>query len=123
MKPFPLRIAVGSKSGLSVDVHFGHAKQFLVYEVTPDQCRLLETREVGNYCHGKHGSESAMQKILFTIKDCQAVFSAMIGEGPKSKLAAIQVESVTDYGYEAIEESLLEFARLYRQRSSAASEA
>lgn len=107
---FPLKIAVGSKSGLGIDVHFGHARQFLVYEVSQNACRLLETREVDHYCHGKHGSESAMQKILFTIKDCQAVFSAMIGDGPKQKLAAINVESVTDYGYEAIEESLLDYA-------------
>ena len=118
-----LKLAVGTKSGISIDVHFGHAKQFLVYEVTPDQCELLETREVEHYCHGKHGSESAMQKILFTIKDCQAVFSAMIGDGPKAKLAAINVQSVTDYGYEAIEESLRDYAAKFNQQPLAEQEA
>lgn len=111
MTNFPIKVAVGTKTGISIDVHFGHATQFLIYEISPENCTLLETREVEHYCHGQHGSESAMQKILFTIKDCYAVFSAMIGDGPKDKLAAIGVKSVSHYGHEAIEDSLLSYAK------------
>jgi hypothetical protein len=52
-----------------------------------------------------------MQKILFTIQDCYAVFSAMIGDGPKNKLAAINVRSVSDYGHEEIQSALLNYAQ------------
>lgn len=111
MTSFPIKVAVGTKTQISIDVHFGHAKQFLIFELTPSDCKYIETREVENYCHGHHGSDSAMQKILHTIKDCHAVFSAMIGDGPKEKLANIGVLSVTDYGHEAIEDSILDYAQ------------
>ena len=52
-----------------------------------------------------------MGKILETIKDCQAVFVAKIGEGPTEKLNAIGVQAVASYAYEALEESLLDYVQ------------
>ncbi len=118
MVEFPIKVAVGTKTGISIDVHFGHARQFLIYELRPDSCQLLEAREVDHYCHGQHGSDSAMQKILFTIKDCHAVFSAMIDDGPKSKLAAIGVQSVSDFGHEAIEASIIHYAQALAKKAA-----
>lgn len=105
-----LRLAVASKEGMAISEHFGHARAFLIYEVDAAGCRLLESREVEHYCLGNSSSQSAMQKILHTIKDCRAVFVARIGDGPTEKLAAIGVEAVADYAYEAIEPSLLDYA-------------
>ena len=107
---FPLKLAVASKEGRAISEHFGHAKQFWIYAVSPEACQLLEKREVEHYCLGNHSSKTAMGKILETIKDCQAVFVAKIGDGPLEKLAAIGVASVTDYAYEGIEESLCAYA-------------
>jgi predicted Fe-Mo cluster-binding NifX family protein len=97
------KLAVASKKGLAISEHFGHAKQFWIYAVTPQRCELLEKREVEHYCLGNHSSKTAMAKILETIKDCKAVFVAKIGDGPIEKLAAIGVQAVADYAYEAIE--------------------
>jgi predicted Fe-Mo cluster-binding NifX family protein len=108
--PTPLKVAVASKEGLAVSEHFGHAKQFRVYEVSPGHCRLLEQRVVAHYCQGNRGSSSAMEQILATIQDCQAVLVARIGDGPTEKLAAIGVQAVTDYAYQAIEDALLDYA-------------
>lgn len=119
MIELPIKVAVGAKTGVSIDVHFGHARQLLIYELTPNSCQLLEARDVEHYCHGQHGSDSAMQKILFTIQDCYAVFSAMIGNGPKSILAAIGVRSVTDYGHEAIAVSIIHYAQSLNQKAGA----
>lgn len=119
MTEFPVKLAVASREGLAVSEHFGHAKRFLVYQVSPGACQLLETREVEHYCLGQHSSQSAMAGILEAIKDCRAVFVAKIGEGPTEKLRAIGVEAVADYACEAIEASLLNYAN----RLTAAGEA
>ncbi|PIW50135.1 MAG: dinitrogenase iron-molybdenum cofactor biosynthesis protein [Zetaproteobacteria bacterium CG12_big_fil_rev_8_21_14_0_65_54_13] len=109
MSKAQLKLAVASKDGISINAHFGHAKAFHIYSVSEDQCLLLELRQVEHYCHGHHGSQSAMAMILQTIRDCHAVFVAKIGDGPADKLAAIGVDAVADYAYEAIEPSLLDY--------------
>ncbi|MYM62283.1 NifB/NifX family molybdenum-iron cluster-binding protein [Pseudomaricurvus sp. HS19] len=100
------RIAVASKDGLSVNLHFGHAKEFFVYDVSDDAITLLERRKVDHYCHGQTGDQSAMQKILATINDCSAVLVAKIGDGPIAKLSRIGVTAVDEYAYQGVEESL-----------------
>jgi len=104
-------VAVASKDGISINQHFGHAKRFWIYQVQQESCTLLEEREVEHYCHGNSGSQSAMAMILETIRDCDAVFVAKIGDGPKEKLAAINVIAVDDYAHEAIKPSLLDYAQ------------
>ena len=111
MTAFPLKLAVASKEGRAISEHFGHARRFAVYAVAPDSCRLLETREVEHYCLGNSSSQSAMAGILEAIRDCQAVFVAKIGDGPTEKLRAIGVHAVAGYAWEAIEASLLDYAR------------
>lgn len=111
MSEFPVKLAVASKEGQAISEHFGHAKRFAIYEVGPAACRLLEEREVAHYCLGNSASQSAMAGILAAIQDCQAVFVAKIGDGPTDKLRAIGVHAVAGYAWEAIEESLLDYAR------------
>lgn len=103
------RFAVASKEGAAISEHFGHAKRFAIYKVSSSDCELLEHREVDHYCHGHTGDQSAMQKILKTIADCQAVFVAKIGDGPTDKLAAMGVAAVSDYAWEPIEASLMDY--------------
>ncbi|WP_339075252.1 NifB/NifX family molybdenum-iron cluster-binding protein [Teredinibacter turnerae] len=103
------KLAVASKDGISINLHFGHSDTFWIYTVSGKEIALLEKREVDKYCHGHTGSQSAMQKILATINDCTAVFSAKIGDGPTEKLRKIGVFAVSDYAYEAVEESLLAY--------------
>ncbi len=109
MIEFPIKLAVASKEGMAISEHFGHAKQFRIYEATQENCHLLETREVSHYCLGQHSDQTAMAGILETIKDCYAVFVAKIGDGPTEKLQAVGVRAVSRYAYEAIEDSLLDY--------------
>jgi len=105
----PLRLAVASKEGLAISEHFGHAKQFLIYEVNSDSCELVEKRQVEHYCLGNHSSQTAMAGILEAIKDCHAVFVAKIGDSPTKKLNAIGVKAVSNYAWEEIEPALLAY--------------
>lgn len=103
------RIAVASKEGLAISEHFGHAKQFFIYEVTNQVCQLLEKREVSHYCLGGHSDKSALSGILESIKDCNAVFVAKIGDSPSEKLAQRGITAVSQYAWEEIEPSLLDY--------------
>jgi len=112
MTGLPLKLAVASKDGISINEHFGHAKVFHINSVSENQCLLLEQRQVEHYCHGNSGNQSAMAMILQTISDCHGAFVAKIGDGPAEKLAAIGVQAISDYAYEAVEASLLDYVRI-----------
>lgn len=100
------KIAVASKDGISINLHFGHAKTFLIYEVSKDQIKLLETRDVDQYCHDHTESESAMDKILKTIADCTSVMVAKIGDVPAERLLKHGIKAINEFAYEGIEPSL-----------------
>jgi len=103
------RLAVATKDGISINLHFGHAKEFWIYEKAGDEIQFLEKRLVDHYCHGQHGDQSAMQKILITIADCEAVFVAKVGDGPIAKLRAVGVEAVAEFAYESIMDALRQY--------------
>lgn len=104
------RVAIASKEGLAISEHFGHAKQFYIYDIQPDQCQLVEQRHVDHYCLGGSSDKSALAGILETISDCQAVFVAKIGDGPTEKLNARGIEAVSEYAWEEIEPALRDYA-------------
>ncbi|WP_434084443.1 radical SAM protein [Lacrimispora xylanisolvens] len=47
-----LRFAVASKSGVVVDTHFGHAKEFYLYDYRNGEVRFAGKRNVEQYCQG-----------------------------------------------------------------------
>ena len=105
-----LRIAVASKEGQAVSEHFGHARLFHIYDVDKDHCTFIEKRDVDHYCLGGHSDKNALAGILEAVSDCQSVFVAKIGDGPTDKLNARGIEAVSDYAWEEIEPSLLDYA-------------
>lgn len=84
-----VRFAVASKSGMLVDLHFGQADEFYIYESDGDQARLVEKRSVPRYCGGAEEcdeDESKMDRILKTVSDCGGVLALRIGYAPSQKL-------------------------------------
>lgn len=105
------QVAVASQEGVAISEHFGHAKRFFIYEIDSDGVRLLEQRDVRHYCLGGSSDKSAMAEILDTIADCSAVFVAKCGDGPTEKLAARGITAVSDYAWEEIEPSLMDYVK------------
>ena len=105
-----IRVAVATKEGAAVSEHFGHAKAFHIYDLSADACRFVEQRQVRHYCLGGSSDKTAMTEILETIQDCAAVLVAKVGDGPSEKLAARGITAISDYAWEAIEPSLLDYA-------------
>ena len=101
------RVGVASKGSGVVDVHFGHADLFAIYDVDATGVRLVEERAVEHYCQGGFGDEDKREAILRALADCAACFVARIGDGPRAKLKGAGIDAVDDHAYTAIEPALM----------------
>ena len=95
-----IRIAVASKTGMTVDQHFGQAEQFYIYESDGDAASYVETRSVSKYCNGMDdcGEKAGrMAGILAAVDDCKGVLALRIGESPLKKLETKGIRVFTLY--------------------------
>ncbi len=77
-----IRVAVASNDGKYVNQHFGHAQQFLIFDVDPDGAyEFLEIRKNLPSCKGGESNETERMATLKIIKDCDAVVVSRIGQG------------------------------------------
>ncbi len=94
-------VAVATKGGGRVNQHFGHAKEFMIYEVTATKVQFVGHRKVAHYCQGGYGEEATMEGILSAIADCKAVLASKIGPCPQKELEKVGIRVVE--GYDVIE--------------------
>jgi nitrogen fixation protein NifB len=95
--PETFKIAVTSKYGRLVDQHFGHATQFLIYQASGNDYRLVETRPAEKYCdNAAHCGDDEERKdaIAATISDCNAVLTMRIGYHARERLQRYGVKSI-----------------------------
>ena len=93
-----VRLAVSSTNGNIIDQHFGHSKEFYIYEYENQSVRFIESREVDKYCNGPEcDGEDKIEKIIKTLSDCQMVLSLRIGYEPKKKLLLKNIIPIETY--------------------------
>lgn len=98
--PNALRFAVASKSGMIVDTHFGHAKEFYIYDYADGEVRFIGRRSVDQYCKGVEEcgeKEDTFQKIITTLDGCNGVIAMRIGAEPKRKLKQKGIIAINTY--------------------------
>jgi nitrogen fixation protein NifB len=100
-------VAVATKGSGLVNQHFGHAKEFQIYEVDGKEVHFVAHRKIDHYCQGGYGEQATLENIIEAIADCKAVLVAKIGDCPKEKLHAAGIETVESY--DVIEKVALEF--------------
>lgn len=90
------KFAIASKSGINIDQHFGHAKEFQIYSYDSGTIRFIEKRDVDQYCTGTEDCdddhEDKISKIIRTVKDCNAVLVLRAGMEPREKLSRKGIE-------------------------------
>lgn len=94
------RFAVASKNGSLVDLHFGQAEEFYIYEFKNGEANYLETRKVNKYCNGNsecNDETDKIQRIIATVSDCHGVLSMRMGEAPKKKLREKGIKVITTF--------------------------
>ncbi|TVQ43197.1 MAG: nitrogenase cofactor biosynthesis protein NifB [Gloeocapsa sp. DLM2.Bin57] len=104
-------VAVATKGQRIVNQHFGHAKEFQIYEVDGIEVKFIGHRKIDHYCQSGYGEEATLEAIIKTISDCQAVLSAKIGPCPQEQLRQAGIEPVE--GYDLIDKIALDFYESY----------
>ena len=75
------KIAVASSDGKVVNQHFGHSRQFIVFEVVDEagNWSFYETRITNPVCSNGEHKVSSMQEVVALLSDCKAVVVSQIG--------------------------------------------
>jgi len=109
-------VAVATKGQGQINEHFGHAKEFQIYELSTSGAKFVGHRRVDLYCQGGYGDEDSLETVIRAINDCVAVFVAKIGGCPKNDLIKAGIEPVDQYAYEFIEQSAIIYFKEYLER-------
>ncbi|MDI6750388.1 MAG: nitrogenase cofactor biosynthesis protein NifB [Pseudomonadota bacterium] len=101
----PVLMAVAAKGGLIAE-HFGHAREFLVYEVTGTSAKLIGHRKTDLYCSGEDSCGEAVDVLGNTIRalqGCEVVLCSKIGYEPWGRLEAAGITPNSEHPLEEIE--------------------
>ncbi|HEX5356202.1 MAG TPA: nitrogenase cofactor biosynthesis protein NifB [Aquabacterium sp.] len=109
-------VAVATEGHGRVNLHFGHATEFQIFEVSAEQALFVGHRRVDLYCQGGYGEDEQLPSIVKAINDCHAVLVAKIGACPRDELKAAGIEPVDAYAHEFIEKAALSWFADYASR-------
>lgn len=109
-------IAVATKGGGHINEHFGHAKEFQVYEVSTAGTKFVGHRRVDLYCQGSYAEEDSLETVVRAINDCTAVFVAKIGGCPREGLKNAGIDPVDQFAHAYIEQSAIAYFKEYLDR-------
>jgi len=102
------KFAVATKTGAIVDLHFGHAQEFFIYESDGEQVTFIEKRGVQKYCNGpgrEDDKEDKWETIIEALRDCSAVLALRTGYAPEQRLKENGINVITTY--ERVETAVL----------------
>jgi nitrogen fixation protein NifB len=115
----PVLMAVATSGGGVINQHFGHAKEFLVYEASMTDVRFIGHRKVDLYCSGGDScgdAETTLQKIIRALEGCEAVLCSKIGYEPWEQLEMAGIQPNGEHAMEPIEEAV---AAVYAEMAEA----
>ncbi|MGL1959500.1 MAG: nitrogenase cofactor biosynthesis protein NifB [Colwellia sp.] len=110
-----IRIAVATSDGQVIDTHFGHAKQFHIFDISDmantsdNQVDLVEIRSIEQYCKGIddcNDEPNSLKNHLTSLKDCQQVLCSRIGMEPWKLLEQHNITPSVDYAMLGVSDSL-----------------
>jgi nitrogen fixation protein NifX len=100
--PGSVRIACASNDGINVDGHFGSCSQFMIYQVSADEARLIDVRNTDI-----PGDLDVEDKNVFRaelIQDCQVLYVASVGGPAAAKIVKLGIHPMKLPGIESIAE-------------------
>jgi len=114
----PVLVAVATTGQGLINQHFGHAREFLIYEASSQEVRFIGHRKVDLYCSGGDTcgeAETALERTIRTLEGCEAVLCSKIGFEPWGVLEAAGIQPNGEYAMEPIEEAV---AAVYREMAA-----
>ena len=100
------RVAVASRDGESVNMHYGKADIFYIYIVDDEVgYDFLETRNVTPVCQEGSHNQAAMEQSVEQFTDCKYLVASRIGSGAIQALTAAGITGMELPG--SIDEAML----------------
>ena len=110
MNTRPVLMAVATSGQGVINVHFGHAKEFLIYEASPDGVRFISHRKTDAYCSGDTScgeTETTLQRTVRALEGCEAVLCSKVGYEPWEMLETAGIMPNGEHAMENIEEAVM----------------
>lgn len=101
-----LLVAIATKGGGRVNEHFGHAREFQVYEASPKGISFVGHRKVEQYCLGGFGEDASLDGVIEALEGIDVVLCAKIGDCPKDSLKSAGIRATDAYGFDYIETAI-----------------
>ncbi len=98
--PGSIRIACASNDAVNVDGHFGSCSQFMVYQVSADETRLIDIRAT-DIPNGLEVDDKNLYKAEL-IQDCQVLYMASVGGPAAAKIVKLGIHPMKLPGIESI---------------------
>ncbi|HNA69237.1 MAG TPA: NifB/NifX family molybdenum-iron cluster-binding protein, partial [Rhodocyclaceae bacterium] len=109
----PVLMAVAGKNGVVAE-HFGHAREFLIYEASPAGVRFISHRKTELYCggadtcgEGDEDPESLLARNIKVLEGCEVVLCSKIGYEPWGMLEAAGIAPNGEHAMEPIEDAVM----------------
>lgn len=103
-----LRVAMATQDGKAVNAHFGSARRFVIYEITPRTSRFVATTSFDDTSDesGSHQAEGDIRiaKKVEAISGCNLLFVRAIGGPSAARVIKAQVHPVKLAESEAVEQ-------------------
>ena len=106
----PVLMAVATTGGGLINQHFGHAKEFLVYEASTEGVRFIGHRKTDLYCGGGDtcgDGDSILAQTIKALEGCEAVLCSKIGYEPWSMLEEAGIQPNGEHAMEPIEDAVI----------------
>ena len=106
-----MKIAFTTKTGETIDMHFGQADSFQIWEVGPEEAHYLETVTVGAHGSDEEDRISARTSLL---ADCAVVYTMQIGGPAAAKLVAHKIHPMKTNAEVSLKETVERFQEVLR---------
>jgi nitrogen fixation protein NifX len=90
--PGSVRIACASNDAVNVDGHFGSCSQFMVYQVSADETRLIDIRAT-DIPDGLEVDDKNLFRAEL-IQDCQVLYIASVGGPAAAKIVKLGIHPI-----------------------------
>ncbi|MCD4758798.1 MAG: nitrogenase cofactor biosynthesis protein NifB [Arcobacteraceae bacterium] len=104
-------VAVTTAGEGMINMHFGSAQEFLVYEAGDKAIKFVMHRKLeSSYCSGPENCDGTnpIEEIKYTLKDCDILLTEKIGDCPMSELQSINLIADESYANMPVEKSVFE---------------
>ncbi len=105
----PVLMAVASRGGGLINEHFGHAREFLIYEASPTGVRFIGHRKTDLYCSGGDtcgDAEVTLGQTIRALAGCEVLLCSKIGFEPWEHLEAAGIQPDGEHAMEPIEQAV-----------------